>query len=181
MERRTSSVARSSRSLSKCKKEDIFKAPGQSVKLGSEYAALQQQSASILTHRNEMVQFFRLFSRAQGGLCDAGSVPDPDRLQGAEHALETITFKAANLPRICRAVVLMGPSPGAYSIFLLEASDLQFEGVSGTSAGAMNAVVLADGLMKGGRDGRAALAEFWREVAPVCPSRWRCAHSMAKV
>lgn len=54
--------------------------------------------------------------------------------------------------------------------YLLEASDLDFEGVSGTSAGAMNAVVLADGLLKGGRDGaRQALANFWRAVAGSVP------------
>ena len=45
----------------------------------------------------------------------------------------------------------------------------------------MNAVVLADGLMKAGVTGRAALAEFWREVAASVSSRWRCTHSMAKV
>lgn len=76
-------------------------------------------------------------------------------------------------PRICLALQ-GGGAHGAFTWgvldFLLEASDLQFEGVSGTSAGAMNAVVLADGLMKGGRDGaRAALAEFWREVAASVP------------
>ena len=76
-------------------------------------------------------------------------------------------------PRICLALQ-GGGAHGAFTWgvldFLLEASDLQFEGDSGTSAGAMNAVVLADGLMKGGRDGaRAALAEFWREVAASVP------------
>jgi len=49
---------------------------------------------------------------------------------------------------------------------LLEDERLLFEGISGTSAGAMNAVVLASGYKKGGRDGaRAALAKFWREVS----------------
>jgi len=38
--------------------------------------------------------------------------------------------------------------------------------ISGTSAGAMNAVVLADGWMQGGREGaRLALARFWRSVS----------------
>lgn len=49
---------------------------------------------------------------------------------------------------------------------LLEDGRLRFEGISGTSAGAMNAVVLADGLMKGGRDGaREALEDFWRSMS----------------
>jgi len=49
---------------------------------------------------------------------------------------------------------------------LLEDQRLQIEAVSGTSAGAMNAVVVADGVMKGGREGaRAALRRFWREVS----------------
>ncbi len=36
---------------------------------------------------------------------------------------------------------------------LLKDDRIQIEGVSGTSAGAMNAVALADGLMRGGREG----------------------------
>jgi len=53
---------------------------------------------------------------------------------------------------------------------LLEDGRLNFEGVSGTSAGAMNAVVLADGLLRGGRDGaRAALQTFWTAVAASVP------------
>ena len=53
---------------------------------------------------------------------------------------------------------------------LLEDGRVCFEGVSGTSAGAMNAVVLANGLMNGGNDGaRAALANFWAAVAGSQP------------
>jgi NTE family protein len=49
---------------------------------------------------------------------------------------------------------------------LLEEPWLEFEAASGTSAGAMNAVVLADGIAAGGRDGaRASLAAFWKRVA----------------
>ena len=45
---------------------------------------------------------------------------------------------------------------------LLEDPRIRFEGLSGSSAGAMNAVAFADGWLKGGRDGaRQALAEFW--------------------
>jgi NTE family protein len=49
---------------------------------------------------------------------------------------------------------------------LLEEKWLTFDGVSGTSAGAMNAVVMADGLAQGGADGaRAALERFWKRVS----------------
>src|ERR1700751_5252000 len=49
---------------------------------------------------------------------------------------------------------------------LLEESWLRIDGVSGTSAGAMNAAVLAHGGRTGGATGaRAALATFWREVS----------------
>lgn len=48
---------------------------------------------------------------------------------------------------------------------LLEDGRLGFEGVSGASAGAMNAVVLAHGWLDGERDGaRAALERFWQAV-----------------
>ncbi len=48
----------------------------------------------------------------------------------------------------------------------LEDGRLSFEGVSATSAGAMNAAVLAHGMLQGGTDGaRRALADFWRAVA----------------
>jgi NTE family protein len=49
---------------------------------------------------------------------------------------------------------------------LLEEPSLQFDGISGTSAGAMNAVVMASGLLQGGPAGaRVALEGFWRHVA----------------
>lgn len=51
---------------------------------------------------------------------------------------------------------------------LLEESNFQIDGVSATSSGAMNAVVLAHGLTVGGRDGaKRALAEFWQKVSEV--------------
>ncbi|MDQ8020230.1 MAG: patatin-like phospholipase family protein [Moraxellaceae bacterium] len=49
---------------------------------------------------------------------------------------------------------------------LLEEPWLRIEGISGTSAGAMNAAVLADGLARGGVDtAKAALEDFWRRVS----------------
>jgi NTE family protein len=49
---------------------------------------------------------------------------------------------------------------------LLEDGRLAFSGVSGASAGAVNAVMLADGLARGGREeARKRLAEFWRAAS----------------
>ena len=51
---------------------------------------------------------------------------------------------------------------------LVEDERLAIDALSGASAGAMNAVVLAAGWLDGGRDGaRAALAAFWRRIADV--------------
>ena len=75
------------------------------------------------------------------------------------------------LKRICLALQ-GGGSHGAFTWGvldrLLEDERLEIEGISGTSAGAMNAAVVADGLVRDGRDGaRAALERFWRTVAHV--------------
>jgi NTE family protein len=49
---------------------------------------------------------------------------------------------------------------------LLEEPWLKYDGVSGTSAGAMNAAVMIDGYAAGGPDGaREALERFWRTVS----------------
>src|SRR5688500_262496 len=50
--------------------------------------------------------------------------------------------------------------------YLLEHERLEIEGISGASAGAVNAVVLADGLARGGREeARERLGAFWRAVS----------------
>jgi NTE family protein len=51
---------------------------------------------------------------------------------------------------------------------LLDEPDLMIDGISGTSAGAINACVLAQGLIEGGTTGaRDALATFWRRVSQL--------------
>lgn len=76
-----------------------------------------------------------------------------------------------------------GGSHGAFSWGvldrLLEDGRLDIVAISGTSAGAMNAVALADGWVRGGAEGaRAKLEDFWRAVArkgrfsPVQRSPW---------
>ena len=76
----------------------------------------------------------------------------------------------ANSPRKTINLALQGG--GAHGAFtwgvrdaLLEDGRLGFSGISGTSAGAMNAVVLAHGLLSGGNDGaRQALTRFWQAI-----------------
>src|SRR6516225_12330874 len=49
---------------------------------------------------------------------------------------------------------------------LLEDGRLTVEGISGASAGAMNAIMLADGLARGGpEEAKKRLAEFWRAAS----------------
>jgi NTE family protein len=63
-----------------------------------------------------------------------------------------------------------GGSHGAFTWgvldYLLEDGRLDIEAITGTSAGAMNAVVLAEGYLEGGRKGaRKNLVEFWRSIS----------------
>jgi len=54
---------------------------------------------------------------------------------------------------------------------LLEDPRIVLDGVSGASAGAINAVLLADGLLQGGpQAARAALRQFWQGVVSAMPS-----------
>src|SRR5438552_2190386 len=78
----------------------------------------------------------------------------------------------ANSPHLKRINLALqgGGSHGAFAWGvldrLLEDERIEFDGISATSVGAMNATVLAYGLAVGGRAGaRNALADFWRRVA----------------
>jgi len=67
-----------------------------------------------------------------------------------------------------------GGSHGAFSWGVLDRlladERIEIEGISGASAGAMNAVVLAHGFTCGGREGaRQALKDFWGSVATKAP------------
>src|SRR5216684_7915710 len=78
---------------------------------------------------------------------------------------------------------------------LLEEERLEVEAISGTSAGAMNAAVFADGMGRGGRaEAKRALEIFWRNISqaaqygPLQPSPfdqvgrgWNLDHSAAFV
>ena len=73
-------------------------------------------------------------------------------------------------PRRVRLALQGGGSHGAFTWGvldgLLQRPDIDIEAISGTSAGALNAAVLATGWSRGGRDGaREALHGFWRDIA----------------
>jgi NTE family protein len=69
-----------------------------------------------------------------------------------------------------------GGAHGAFTWGVLDAlleRGLAVAAASGASAGAMNAVALAHGLMHGGADGaRAALHAFWQSIAQRVPPLW---------
>ena len=76
------------------------------------------------------------------------------------------------MPKIVNLALQGGGSHGAFTWGvldrLLEEERLSFEGISATSAGAVNAVVLADGLAAGGRRGaREALRVYWQKVSTL--------------
>ena len=80
--------------------------------------------------------------------------------------------EAANSPNLKRINLALqgGGSHGAFAWGvldrLLEDECIEFDGISATSVGAVNATVLAYGLAVGGRLGaRQALADIWRRVA----------------
>jgi NTE family protein len=80
------------------------------------------------------------------------------------------TRRTAANPVLVDFALQGGGAHGAFSWGVLdralEEPRLRIEGISGTSAGAMNAAVLADGYAAGGPDGaREALERFWRKVS----------------
>ena len=84
--------------------------------------------------------------------------------------------RAANVPRSERRHIALGlQGGGAHGAFtwgvldrLLEETSLKIVGISGTSAGAMNAAVMVDGLRRGGPEqARTALRSYWEEVGRI--------------
>jgi NTE family protein len=85
--------------------------------------------------------------------------------------------RAAEVPRAqtTKHINLALQGGGAHGAFtwgvlehLLSDERLYIEGISGTSAGAVNAVMLADGLARGGRaEAQKRLADFWRAVSNI--------------
>ncbi|MHC2104505.1 MULTISPECIES: patatin-like phospholipase family protein [unclassified Methylobacterium] len=109
------------------------------------------------------------------------TVPDmlPDRSSGipVSDGIEPTPAHPPNRilagPRAEKPVALALQGGGAHGAFtwgvldaLIEDGRLAFEALTGASAGAMNAVVMVDGWLKGGPDGaREGLERFWREVS----------------
>lgn len=75
-----------------------------------------------------------------------------------------------------------GGAHGAYTWGVLDRlleDGWQLDGISGTSAGAMNAVALAQGWTRGGAEGaRESLADFWEAVADRTPPEFDLLHSI---
>jgi NTE family protein len=89
----------------------------------------------------------------------------------------------ASTPKPINVALQGGGAHGAFTWGvldrLLEDDRVVIEALSGSSAGAMNAAVLAEGLVEGGKPrARAQLAEFWRNVSseallsPIRRSAW---------
>ncbi|MCX5518055.1 patatin-like phospholipase family protein [Kaistia defluvii] len=107
--------------------------------------------------------------------------------------------RSASAPLLVDLALQGGGSHGAFTWGvlerLLEEPSLRIDGISGTSAGAMNAAVLADGYAAGGAEGaKTALEAFWRAVSKaarfspfqrspmdVLLGRWSLDHSPAYV
>ena len=89
-----------------------------------------------------------------------------------------LSFLSSLLPHKATATLNLAlQGGGAHGAFtwgvldtLLDDERLTYEGLSGSSAGAMNAVVMAEGWRTGGREGaREALASFWSELGRLMP------------
>jgi NTE family protein len=87
-----------------------------------------------------------------------------------DQALNALTGRAAAAPPLLSLALQGGGSYGAFTWGvldrLLEEPDLRLDAISGASAGAVNAALMAAGLVEGGRDGaRAKLENFWRQMS----------------
>lgn len=86
------------------------------------------------------------------------------------HKIAGSSAADAKLPKRINVALQGGGAHGAFTWGvldrLLEDERIEIEAISGTSAGAMNGVVMAEGMVEGGRArARAQLREFWKAVA----------------
>ncbi|MFE1601407.1 patatin-like phospholipase family protein [Methylobacterium sp. ID0610] len=103
---------------------------------------------------------------------DTNRPPIPESPAGAAPAPSGSARGLAG-PRAEKSISLALQGGGAHGAFtwgvldaLIEDGRLAFEAITGASAGAMNAVVMTDGWLKGGPNmARAQLEAFWREVS----------------
>jgi NTE family protein len=75
-------------------------------------------------------------------------------------------------PKAKKTINLALQGGGAHGAFtwgvldrLLEEEELEIEGISATSAGAMNAAIVSYGMITGREETRALLSRFWKEVS----------------
>src|SRR6185369_4769524 len=95
------------------------------------------------------------------------------RLDRAVNFLSRTFGGKDDTPRPGKRINLALQGGGAHGAFtwgvldhLLEDGRLEIEGISGASAGAINAIMLADGLARGGEaEARKRLADFWRAAS----------------
>src|SRR6266702_883768 len=120
----------------------------------------------------------------------AGPPPDPKSPGQSRARCKTRPALACHAARFVMPVIAVKPAPdvggsnrkkinlalqggGAHGAFtwgvldiLLEDGRFDFDGLSGASAGAMNAICFAEGMRKGGKEGaRKQLAHFWRSAS----------------
>jgi NTE family protein len=116
-----------------------------------------------------LLDLFALCRAAWRRVCDRHAPPEVPRLPAPAKVVRLPAPHATTRKRINLAL----QGGGAHGAFtwgvldhLLEDGRTEIDGISGTSAGAMNAVMLADGLDRGGpEEARLRLAEFWRAVS----------------
>lgn len=95
----------------------------------------------------------------------------PARPRAPRKAAKKRSSRRGSGQRLVDLALQGGGAHGAYTWGvldrLLEEPDLRIEGISGTSAGAMNAAVLASGYANGGgaKGAKTALETFWRRIA----------------
>src|SRR5277367_986966 len=111
------------------------------------------------------MQANRVGIRAMEVTSERNSADKPDAPGGAGHEMAF-----SNQVRTINLALQGGGAHGAFTWGvldrLLDEKDLAFEGLSATSAGAMNAAAFAYGLSVDGREGaRKALAGYWKRVS----------------
>ena len=103
-----------------------------------------------------------------------GSHPDQSIEARSLAPIQTLTNKSKSTRRRLSLALQGGGSFGAFTWGvldrLLDEDDLALDAVSGASAGAVNAVLLASGLAEGGRSGaRNRLEQFWKRASEAAP------------
>jgi NTE family protein len=103
-----------------------------------------------------------------------GSHPDQSIEARSLAPIQTHTIKSKTTRRRLSLALQGGGSFGAFTWGvldrLLDEDDLALDAVSGASAGAVNAVLLASGLAEGGRSGaRNRLDHFWKRASEAAP------------